>query len=400
MGQTLRVQRNLVVLVPFLGALTALGPLCNDIYSPSLPLIAQSLNALPGQTQLTMSTTLLGFASGQLIYGPLSDRFGRRPLLILGLVIFMFASVGCSLAISINQLLFGRFVQGFGAAAGMVLARAIILDRWQGSQAARVLSLVMVVAFLAPVFAPILGGWLATFGHWPLVFWMLAAVGAVGITATLVLLPGAGIDRSAVSVMSSFLAYGKFLKNGAVLGHIVCSGLGMAGVMIFVTGSPFVFIEYFGLPPHMFGYCFAFVMLGGALGAFLNGRMVIGMGTTTLISLGTGLVAFSSLACPVATLMIGGPLSIMLPFCGYLLGIGFIVTNVITRTLSRYPGRAGAGAALFGVGQFLMGAMAAAGLGLLEVQTPFLLSVSIAILGPLCALVWWMWLRRLPAFID
>jgi len=397
MDKSLSGKRGLIF---FLGALTALGPLCNDTYSPFLPLIARSLDALPGQAQLTMSTILLGFAGGQLVYGPLSDRFGRRPLLLLGLIVFMLASIGCAFVLTINQLLFGRFFQGFGAAAGMVLSRAIILDRWRGSQASRVLSMVMVIAFFAPVFAPMLGGWLATFGYWPIVFWMLALVGAMGAIATLILLPRAGIDRSDVSVLGSFLAYGKLLRRSEVVGHIFCSGLAMAGVMIFVTGSPFVFIEYFGLAPHVFGYCFAFVMLGGALGAFLNGRMVVGIGTMKLISFGTGLIAISSFACFVATLMTGNVLGIILPFCGYLLGIGFIVTNLITRTLSLYPDQAGAGAALFGVGQFLMGATAAAALGLLEVQTPLPLSVSIVILGPLCALVWWTWLRGLPVFTD
>ena len=163
--------------IPFLGVLSALGPLSNDLFVPSLPLVADGLAAGGGAVQLTLSTLLLGLSLGALIYGPLSDQYGRKPVLAAGLAVYVVAGVMAALAHSLATLVLWRFLQGLGASSGSVLARAIVLDRWRGEQASRVLSWMAIVTFLSPVLAPLVGGQIASFGHWPTIFWVHAAAG-------------------------------------------------------------------------------------------------------------------------------------------------------------------------------------------------------------------------------
>ena len=281
------------MLVAFLGILHALAPLSNDLLVPSLPLAAQGVGAGDGDIQLAMSAVLIGFAAGQLVYGPLSDRFGRRPLLCVGLALYALASLLCAGSTDLGALLAGRLLQGLGGAAGLVLARAIILDRWTGAEASRVLSWVAAITFMMPVCAPLIGAYLAWVAHWPLVFWLQATVGALCLL-------GAGAlrapDRGAgarASVAHGLLAYVDVVRDREVWLYMACMGCGHAGVMAFVSNSSFVFIRHLGLQPHAYGLCFSVVMLGGAAGAWLNGRLVVGRGIAALLSLGTVIVALA-----------------------------------------------------------------------------------------------------------
>lgn len=385
------------ILIAFLGVLSALAPLSNDLFVPSLPAAADGLGTSSGDIQLSMSAVLLGFALGQLVYGPLSDRFGRRPLLSLGLGLYILASFLCARSVDLQDLLLGRLLQGLGGAAGMVLARAIILDRWTGAEASRVLSWIAVITFMAPVCAPLVGGYLASLAHWPLVFWVQAAVGVLSLLGAFALLSrGRGPDRDA-SVVRSFLAYGDVLRDREALLYMACMGCGHAGVMAFVANSAFVFVGHLGLEPYQYGFCFSIVMLGGVTGSYLNGRLVMGVGIDKLLSLGTVIVALAGLVAMLTNLLVGGLWAVLVPSLCYTFGMAFIFSNAIAHVLSRFRDRAGAAAAVVGVNQFLVGALSATVLSLNDVPSSVPLASALAAGGLASAGLWWGWLRRMSA---
>jgi MFS transporter, DHA1 family, multidrug resistance protein len=383
---------RLAVLIPFLGAVAALGPLSNDLYVPSLALVAAGLAVSAGSVQLTMSAVLVGFSLGSVLYGPLSDKYGRKPILCVGVAIYIVASVAAALAPSLAWLVALRVAQGFGASAGMVLARAIILDRWSGDEASRAMSWVQMFAFLTPVIAPIVGGYLATLGHWPAAFWVHAGAGVLCLAATLTLLPRVRRTRE-LSVLQSIAAYGTILKDRYALAFMACTGLSFVGVIAFVSNSSFVLVDYFGLEPHQFGLSFAFVMLGASVGAYLNGRLVVEVGITRLLSFGTVLVGVGGLSGVVAVAAGGGVFAVLIPSLIYISGIGFVLSNAMARTLSRFPGSFGAASAVFSVNQFVAAAAVAALLSTFETPSPLPLAITMAVCGGGCAAMWWLVLR-------
>ncbi len=382
------------VLVPFLAALSALGPLSNDLYVPSLPLVSAALGVSGGAIQLTISTLMIGFSLGALIYGPLSDRYGRKPMLCIGLAVYVVASVLSAHAESLGFLVAMRAVQGLGAAAAMVLSRAIILDRWRGAEASRAISWVAMFTFLTPVIAPVVGGYVAAWGVWPAVFWVQAVAGALCLVVTALFLPRVRKLFSG-SLLESVKGYGAILSDRQAVGYMACSAFGFVGVIAFVTNSPFVMIENFGLEPHHYGYGFAFVMLGGSIGAFFNGRLVQRLGISAMLGIGTTLLGVGGAAGIVSVAAGAKLLGVLLPSLIYMFGVGFVFANTMARTLGRFPTRGGAASSLFGVNQFLIGALVAAALSLVKTPTAIPLSATMACAGIGCAAVWWGWLRRI-----
>jgi DHA1 family bicyclomycin/chloramphenicol resistance-like MFS transporter len=381
--------------IPFLGALSALGPLSNDLYVPSLPLVAAGLEAGGGAVQLTLSTLLLGLSLGALIYGPLSDQYGRKPVLAVGLAIYVVAGVMAALAQDLAALVAWRFLQGLGASSGSVLARAIILDRWRGEQASRVLSWMAIFTFLSPVLAPLVGGQIASLGHWPTIFWVHAAAGAACFVVVLSALERGARDPKS-HLFQRIAAYGAILRDGRAVGYMACTALGFVGVVPLITNSSFVFQEYFGLTPVEYGWCFSLMMLGGSAGAYFNGRVVARVGISKLIGLGTTSMAIGGATALVATLAGGGVLGILLPGVLYMFGVGFTFANSMARTMSRFPHAMGAASAVFGVNQFLIGALVAAGLSLASEPSPMPLAVTTGVAGCASATLWWGWLVRQP----
>ncbi len=386
-------------IIPFLGLLMTLGPLSNDLYVPSLTLVAAGLDTGGGPVQLTMSSLLLGFAFGSLIYGPLSDRYGRKPILCVGLAVYVAAAVMSAMSATLAGLVLARTLQGLGAAAAMVLTRAIILDRWTGEQASRAMSWVAMFMFLSPVLAPAIGGWVASFGHWPAVFWIQAALGAVCGVVTWLALPRVYKLRE-TTLANSVRAYAVILRDRQALGYMACTGLGFIGIVAFVSNSAFVFVENFGLTPGQYGLCFSLVMLGASGGAFMNGRLVTRLGISRMISFGTVMLALGGIASVLSASLGGGLLAIVPSVIVYVSGIGFVFANSMARTMSRFRENAGAASSLLGFNQFTIGALVAAALSLSDTPTPVPLGIALAVAGLGCAAVWWGWLRREPAYAE
>ena len=382
--------------IPFLGALSALGPLSNDLYVPSLPLVASGLNAGGGPVQLTLSTLLLGLALGALVYGPLSDQYGRRPVLAAGLAVYVAAGVMAALAQSLTALVLCRFLQGLGASSGSVLARAIVLDRWRGEQASRALSWMAIVTFLSPVLAPLIGGLIAALGSWPTIFWVHAAAGVVCLAVALVTVPRSQRDPNS-RLLTRVAAYGDILRDRQAVGYIACMAFGFVGVVPLIANSSWVFQDYFGLTPLQYGLCFSLIMLGGSVGAYTNSRIVARAGISKLIGIGTASMAVGGTMALALTLLGAGIAGILIPGTLYMFGVGFTFANALARTLSRFPHAMGAASAVFGVNQFLVGGLVAAGLSALSEPSPLPLAITTAVAGAGCAALWWCWLRRLPA---
>jgi DHA1 family bicyclomycin/chloramphenicol resistance-like MFS transporter len=385
------------ILIPFLGAIAALGPLSNDLYVPSMSLVATGLGVSGASVQLTMSSLLIGFSFGALIYGPLSDRFGRKPVLCLGLAMYAFAAMLAALSPTLILLVAARALQGFSASAGMVLSRAIILDRWRGEEASRALSWVSMFMFFTPVLAPLIGGYVASFDHWPAVFWMQGGAGVLCFVVTLFMLPRVKRSSSG-SILASLRAYGPIVRDLQALGYMLCSALGFIGVVAFVSTASFVFVEFYGLTPQQFGVSFSVVMLGGSVGSYINSRYVAQLGISRMLGFGTSAVGLGGVAVLVSTLAGGGVLGLVVAFMIYVFGIGSVFANTVARTLSRYPGSMGAASSLFGVNQFFIGGIVAALLSRVVEPSPMPMAWVVSVSGVACAAVWWLWLKgRAPA---
>jgi DHA1 family bicyclomycin/chloramphenicol resistance-like MFS transporter len=365
------------------------------LYVPSLPLVANALGAGGGSVQLTLSTLLLGLSLGALIYGPLSDQYGRKPVLAAGLAVYVLAAVMAALAQSLAALVFWRLLQGLGASSGSVLARAIVLDRWRGEQASRVLSWMAIFTFLSPVLAPLVGGQIASFGAWQTIFAVHAAAGAVCLAVALAAVQSSTRDPAS-HLVQRIAAYGAILRDRQAVGYMACTALGFVGVVPLITNSSFVFQSHFGLTPFQYGLCFSLMMLGGSIGAYVNSHIVARAGIGKLIGIGTASMAVAGTTALVLTLLGAGVLGILVPAVLYMFGVGFTFANTMARTMSRFPHAMGAASAVFGVNQFLIGALVAAALSLLSVPSPLPLALTTAAAGCASAALWWGWLRALP----
>ena len=262
--------RTRIILV--LGALAALGPFTIDMYLPSFPAIAKSLNTTIAWVGFSLTSYFAGIAIGQLLYGPILDRFGRKPPLLFGLVVYLLAALGCAWAPSVEWLIALRFMQAIGGCVGMVAGRAIIRDLFPPNQIANVFSSLILVMGVAPIIAPTVGGFVtATYG-WQAIFYILTAIallllGLVGFF----LKESKGPDPTVSLEVKSIIADWKYvLQNSAFVIFTLVSSISFGGLFAYIAGSPFVFIEYFGLTETQYGWAFGLNAFGFILGSQVN----------------------------------------------------------------------------------------------------------------------------------
>ena len=278
------------------GFLSAIAPLSIDIYLPALPMLRQALSADQAQTLFTLSAFFIGFGAGQLFLGPLSDRFGRKRPLLAGLVLYTVASVACALATTMSAIVFWRFVQAFGGSVVPMVVQAMVRDLYDRNQSARILSLNMLVTASAPVVAPLIGGQVLLWLDWRAIFWVLVGFGVLSLLAALALPETlAQSRRNEARPLAMLLGYFELFRSRRYLGYVTCSTFYFCCLFAFIAGSPFVYIEYFGVPPQYYGFLFGVNMIGMITTSFVNSRIVVRHGAARLLRIACAIGAAASL---------------------------------------------------------------------------------------------------------
>lgn len=344
-----------------LTGLVAFGPVSTDLYLPSLPAMVTSFRTDVSTVQLTLSVFVFAFALSQLLYGPLSDRFGRRPVLLGGIATYFVASILCLFAPSIHWLIVGRLLQALGACAGPVVGRAVVRDVYPRDQAARVLSYMASAMALMPAVAPIFGGVMESAVGWQGNFALLALFGAVLLMGTWVLLDETNhhTDAHALRLWKVFGNYSLLLRDRRFIGRVLTLAFGFAGLFSFISGSSFVLIDVLQVDAHMFGFAFGCVVFGYVAGTFLSGRIGQRIGLARMVRFGImlGIVAGASLAV-LAWLGVQSVTAVVLPTSLYFLSVGLVLPNTTAAAIAPYPTMAGSASAMLGFIQMAIGAVA------------------------------------------
>lgn len=346
-----------------LGSLSAFGALTIDMYLPAMPGMADELRTSAPMVQLTLTVFVVGLAVGQVIVGPLSDAWGRRRPLLIGIALYVAGSLWCALAPTAGWLIGGRIMQSLGAAAGTVLARAVVRDLFDGTAMTRFFSTLMVINGVAPIVAPVIGGQLLTVATWRAVFLVLAAVGAVLMLAVAVALPESLPARDRAPAHGH--AFRTLVTDRQYLRYVLAAALMFAAVFAYISGSSFVLQDTYGLTAQQFSLVFGLNGLGivvfGQLGGLLVGRVTT---EHTLLRISLG-VATIGAAGVLASAALGLPLPLLLACLFTVVStLGVVLANATSLALAGHGSAAGAASSLQGLLQFLVGGLAASAMSL------------------------------------
>lgn len=375
-----------------LGLLSAMGPFAIDMYLPALPALGRSIHADARSVQWTLMAFFLAMGSCQLLYGPLSDMFGRKPPLIAGLVLFVLTSIACGLATSIESLIAWRTLQGVGACATTVTPRAMVRDLYTGAEAARLMSLLMLVFSVSPLLAPLAGSVAIGWASWRAVFFATAVLGGFGLVlATLGLEetrpPTARVESTLQSVLAS---YGRLVRDRRFVGLSFVAGFGMATFFAYLANSSFVLIEHFGLTPSRYSLFFALNAVAFIGSAQLTGMLTRRHGLTRVVLLAVTGHALAMLALCLAWVLGASSLALLasMLFVGYGC-LGLVIPSTVVIAMDAHGPIAGTASALFGTVQMVTGAVMIALLGLWTDGTPWPMIAGIGLCASItCALTW------------
>jgi DHA1 family bicyclomycin/chloramphenicol resistance-like MFS transporter len=360
---------NNFTLTIVLGFITAFSPLSIDMYLSSLPTLEKYFSVGANTIQLTLASFFIGFSAGQLFYGPISDKYGRKTPLYFGISLFMGASIGCAMSSSIEWMIFFRFLQALGACSGGVIARAVVRDVYLPQDAAKIYSYLMLVTGLAPMLAPVVGGYILTHLGWKAIFLTLAFTGLVSVVLVKLWLVDSSIKNSEKSlapkeVMAEYL---HLLKHKHFMAHAALIGFATAGMFAYIASSPFVFMNFFGLSVTRYGWLFGANALSFVISAQINARLVKKVNPSTLIWVSlVFMTIFGTAMFMSAVFGIGGFYAITLPLLGVMSCIGFIMPNANAVAMAPFSSNAGSASALLGTIQFSMAAISAISLGAIK----------------------------------
>jgi len=345
--------------VTLLVALSSFGPLTMSIYTPVMPLIGSDLMTGADSVKFTLTTYMLGFAVGQLFYGPLSDRFGRRPVLLVGVLFFTVASIGCAFASSIEGLIGLRILQGLGAASGAVLGRALLRDAYDAKEMPLVMSWIALAMNVSPAIAPSIGGLLGQEFGWRATFWFVSGFGALLLAAMTLALGETNRFRSEridLAVLSS--GSSEMLRNRRFLGYVLTLGFAFAINFGMLAGTPFILQDKLGFSPREFGLIVLISTSGFAAGNFANNRLVGRVSSIAILRLaGWFHVAALSLMAVLSLSGVATWWAIVGPHMVLSFGSGMIGPNASAGAVSLYPRLAGTASSWVGLAQMGMGAL-------------------------------------------
>jgi DHA1 family bicyclomycin/chloramphenicol resistance-like MFS transporter len=386
----MRLKPDTFALTAMLGLLTALGPLSTDMYLASLPDMTRLLDASTAQGQLTLSAFLAGFALGQIVYGPLSDRYGRRPVLMAGLAIYTLASAICALSPTIETLVGARFMQALGACGPIVLARSIVRDLYAGPRAGQELSKMGTIMGLVPAIAPILGSVLhAAFG-WRSNFVGTLAFGGAMMVWVYLALPETLKTRAPEVPSPRAIAriYAMLVKNRAFLAWLGLFALSYGGLFAYISGSSFVLQQVYGFQPLAFGFSFAAGVCGYIAGTMIATRIVPKRGLDRTVGIGAMLLAAGGLMTLVAVGTGIGGLGIVAANIVYFCGIGLVMPQSMAGALTPFPDRAGAASSLVGFCQMSYAALVGVAVGHALGGSAWPLAIAVALTGLATLTLW------------
>lgn len=394
-------QKNRLLLI--LGGMAAIGPFAVDMYLPGFSAIARDLKTDIAHVGLTLTSYILGIAIGQLMVGPVLDRFGRRTPIIVGLLTYLAAAVGCMFVPSINYLIGLRFVLALGCCVGMVGSSAIVRDLFSGSDIARAMSLLMVIFGVAPIVAPTIGGFVVASAGWRMIFVVLAAIGASVVAAIAVVLPETKERDARISLRPDkvLLGYLDVLRDRQFVAYAMVGSAASAGLFSYITASPFVFINLFGFNPRAFGWIFGANALATSLAGQMNRVLLRRLQPSKILFIMSGVQAAVGLA------LLGGTWMAVLPkgvFIGlvasYLFCFGFLLPNSMALLLQPFSKNAGSASALSGSLTMLAGTVASALVSYFHSGTAVPMAYALAFCAAIGFVASARAMRRLPIPSD
>jgi DHA1 family bicyclomycin/chloramphenicol resistance-like MFS transporter len=368
-GDLLTRRRKLLYIL-LLGALTALGPFTIDLYLPAFPALETSLGVSAAQVQLTLAGTTVGFALGQLVVGPISDKFGRRGPLILATALHITASAGAALSTDIGTLGLFRVLMGMGAAGGGVVAMAMVRDLFSGYAMVRMFSRMALVNGLAPILAPVIGSQLLLVMPWPGIFVFLASYGTLVIVAALLLvretLPP---EKRGQSGMTARQRYRVLFTDRTFVGLLVLGGMNFAGLFTYLSASPFLFQNVFGFSPQQYGLLFGINSLGIVGGVQTSARLIKRVPPQWILACSTAWMFLMAVLIVIFDQLGLGLWGVMVPLWFYILGTGFTFPCVQVLALASHGAQAGTAASLLGAATFLMAGLISPVVGWLGIKS-------------------------------
>jgi DHA1 family bicyclomycin/chloramphenicol resistance-like MFS transporter len=390
------MKNNFLRLALVLGLLSAIGPFAIDMYLPALPAIGHALNADVHQVQTSLMAFFLSFAVSQLVYGPASDMFGRKPPLYAGIVLFVAGSVGCALSPDIGWLVVFRFVQGLGAGAPGVITRAVVRDLHTGVEATRLMSLLMLVFSVSPILAPLVGSLIIDAGDWQAIFWAIAVIGLLGLALTAFALVETrhAEERTGSDIASTGRAFALLVRDPHFMGMTGVASFGIGAFFVYLSNSSFVLINHYGLTPRQYSLAFSANAASFIGASQMAGRLAQRFGLPRVVSVSvagfalamcagcaSNLAGIDTLASMIAALMIG---------YGFL---GLVVPATSVMALDHHGEIAGAASALMGTLQMVTGAIVIALMGFVVDGTARPMLAGIAAVALLTWLLAWISLR-------
>ncbi len=373
-----------------MGVLQSFAPLSIDMYLPAMPLLEKVFNATTAQVQITLVTFLLGYALGQSLYGPVTDHFGRKPPLYCSLAVFVVSSTACALTTSVNLLSAFRFLQAIAACGGAVVSRAMVRDLFPPVELRRIFSMLILVLGVSPMIAPFLGGYLLVWFGWRSIFLTQASLGAITLLTMHFRLSESLAPEHArpLEMRRVISSYKYLLEDRTFLGASLVCGFSSAGMFAYIASAPFVFINFFKLPPQQFGWLFGVIAAGLIASSQVNGRMPRRiplwqvLRVANLVQLGSGLVLLLT-----AITGFGGMVGIFAPVFVYMCAAGFVFPNGNAIAMMRHGNMAGTASALLGTNQFTIAAVTTIALGVIDNSSALPMAIVIAGCGAAATLL-------------